>query len=336
MKNRLTSRRAFTLIELLVVIAIIAILIALLVPAVQRVREAAALLQCQNNLKQQALAMHSFYNANKHFPTARYSSPQYGHMIVLLPYIEQGALANLFSTTAAGGFADPVNQVAANTPLQLVRCPSNPSYNLIKMRKSSHTGSSYGNFITATGSTTDPTDPTIMTGWPSDYWVNQGINASSYTLVNPTGPAPAPILSGTKPTMALVTDGLSNTTMILEHAGYDTHYVAGVGTPMDMATDLTLDQPGAWGTWVGWCAFTVQGYPNYTPATYPTNLSNIPSGTDCAINCNNSQGVYAFHPGGANIAMGDGSVHFFTTSLSVYTLLSMATRSGGEAFDYEQ
>ena len=326
-------RRGFTLIELLVVIAIIAILIALLVPAVQKVREAASMSQCQNNLKQQALAMHNYHTAYKCFPSARASSsPHYGHLIPLLPYLDQLPLASNFTTTASGGFADPVNQLVANTFLPVVHCPSNPMLNLIKMRQSSSTGVSYGAYITATGTTTNPNDPTIMTGWASDYWTNHAINSSSYSMVNPSGSSPTPMLAGTNPKMAWVTDGLSNTTMLLEHAGYDVHYVTGVGSPMDMTTDLTLDQPGAWGTWVGWCAFQIQGYSIYTPATYPTNEAT-PAGDDCAINCNNSQGVYSFHPGGAHIAMGDGSVHFFSTSLSVYTLLSMATRNGSELFE---
>ncbi len=290
-------RGALTLIELLVVIAILALLIGLLLPAVQKVREAAARLICQNSLKQLALAAHNYHDTNTSFPSARPSSPQYGHMVLLLPYIEQGNLANRFSPTAPGGFADPINQGVANTRLPLILGPSNPVKIPIKMRKSSKTGTSYGAFITATGITTDPNDPTILTGWGMDYWVNHAISKPTYTLVNPTGGAPNPILKGTRPTMAMVTDGLSNTTLFLEHAGYDRHYVQGVGMPMP-DTDVTLDQPGAWGTWLGWCAFQVQGYPTYTPATYPTNLSNIPSGTDCAINCNNSQGVFGFHPGG--------------------------------------
>ena len=182
-----TDRNAFTLIELLVVIAIIAILIGLLLPAVQKVREAASRLQCQNNLKQLALAAHNYQDANQCFPAARpSSSPQYGHMVLLLPYIEQGNLANAFSFTAPGGFADPVNQGVANTRLTLLLCPSNPVQQPIKMRKSSKTGTSYGAFITATGTTTDPTDPTIMTGWGLDYWVNQAISAPTYALVNPS------------------------------------------------------------------------------------------------------------------------------------------------------
>jgi prepilin-type N-terminal cleavage/methylation domain-containing protein len=322
-------RRGFTLIELLVVIAIIAILIGLLLPAVQKVREAAARVKCQNSLKQLALAAHNYHDTYKYFPAARpSSSPEYGHMVLLLPFIEQGNLAGGFTPTAPGGFADPVNQAVANTKVSIILCPSNPVDRVIKMRKSSQTGKAYGPFITATGTTTDPTDPTIMTGWGNDYWVNHAISAPTYALVGGTG-TPNPILKGTNPTMAMATDGLSNTSLFWEHAGYDVHYVKGVGMPMP-STDLTLDQPGAWGTWLGWCAFQVQGYRTETPATYETNVSNQPAGTDCAINCNNSQGVFGFHTAGANAALGDGSVRFLSTSTTVATLMFMATRDGGE------
>lgn len=322
--------RAFTLVELLVVIAIIGILIGLLLPAVQAARESARRMSCSNNLKQTALTLHNYHDVHKGFPPARLSSkPKYGQMVALLPFIEQGNLASQFDETAPGGFADPVNQVVANTPVKIIRCPSSPVEGLIRMRASSKTGKNYGEFITATGTTTDPSDPNIMTGWASDYWVNHSINSSSYALYFNNG-SPTPIMKGDSPNMRDVTDGLSNTTLVLEHAGYDVHYVKGVGEPMP-DSDLTLDQPGAWGTWLGWCAFNLQTYPNYSLATYPTNLSNIPSGTDCTVNCNNSQGVFGFHPGGAHVALGDGSVRFLVEDTPGAVLMSLATRDGGEA-----
>jgi prepilin-type N-terminal cleavage/methylation domain-containing protein len=106
-------RSAFTLIELLVVIAIIAILIGLLLPAVQKVREVAARAQCQNNLKQLALAAHNFHDVNKHFPYGK--SPSYAGAPIyarwsahsqLLPYMEQGNLYNLLNFAAPPNTGD--------------------------------------------------------------------------------------------------------------------------------------------------------------------------------------------------------------------------------------
>jgi prepilin-type N-terminal cleavage/methylation domain-containing protein/prepilin-type processing-associated H-X9-DG protein len=323
-------RSGFTLIELLVVIAIIAILVSLLLPAVQQAREAARRTQCKNNLKQLGLAFHNYHDVYRCFPMARpSSSPKYGHLVSLLPYLEKGTLSGKFDETAPGGFADPANQTIANTQVSIIRCPSSPEPGLVKMRGSSKTGKSYGDFLTATGTTTDANDPAIMTGWTADYWVNHAISSASYALVNPTGSSPTPILKGKPPRIRDVSDGLSNTLLTVEHAGYDAHYVKGVGWPMPVS-DVTLDQPGSWGTWLGWCAFQLQTYPTYTPATYPANLSNIPSGTGCSINCNNSQGIFGFHPGGANVAMGDGSVRFLPESLSCLVLMNIATCNGGE------
>ncbi|WP_435017491.1 DUF1559 domain-containing protein [Tundrisphaera sp. TA3] len=315
----MTCRRTgFTLIELLVVIAIIGVLIALLLPAVQAAREAARNIQCRNSLKQLALAVHNYHDVYECFPSARpSSSPQYGHLVTLLPYLEQGVLTNAFNVAVPGGFADAANQTVANTKLAVLLCPSNPVQNTIRLRKSSSTGKSYGAFITdANGNP--------MTGWVSDYWVNHAISAATYALMGAAS-APDPILKGTAPRMEDVTDGLSNTTLFLEHAGYDKHYVKGVGWPMP-ESDLTLDQPGAWGAWLGWCAFQVQGYSNSPPPA----TTSTPAGLDCAINCNNSQGVFGFHPAGANVAMGDGSVRLLPSTMTVPALMGMVSRNGGE------
>src|SRR5262245_30852619 len=136
--------RGFTLIELLVVIAVIGILISLLLPAVQKVREAAARTQCANNLKQIGLALHSFENNRRSFPPGFVSQegglPQvgvpdvrpaaalnHGWAVFLLPYLEQDNLFKQYRFDR--DWRAPENQIVRETPLRVMQCPSTPNQN---------------------------------------------------------------------------------------------------------------------------------------------------------------------------------------------------------------
>jgi prepilin-type N-terminal cleavage/methylation domain-containing protein/prepilin-type processing-associated H-X9-DG protein len=303
------GRRAFTLIELLVVIAIIAILIGLLLPAVQKVREAAARASCSNNLKQIGLAVHNYASAHNGLPPGRYNHTA-GHAVpyyhgigaILLPYLEQSALHDRYVWTT--DFFDPVNAAVVGTPLKCYTCPSAPGGTRLFTMTSSNGLTPY------------------TQGASTDYV------CVSQVWRNVPGYATADLNDGffvvdRVRSFGEISDGTSNTVAWVEQAGRPAEWCYG---------KKIADVNAANGNWWGaWASSNSTGLQSYNAACTQALVAPPPDQTGPgAVNANNGRGVYSFHTGGANIVMGDGSVRFVTASLAAATLYSMTTRARGE------
>ena len=336
-------RKGVTLIELLVVLAVVAILIALLLPAVQKAREAAARMKCQNNLKNLGLACHSLENTRGGLPPSSVQSPaasamrglkdfqkvgtagtaganyaKHCFLAIILPYIEQGSVLN-----QAGGVynlrADwyaAVNRSAAGTRIPTFECPSTPFEH---------------SFSTSSLSTAEQT--TYGAGWTlptSDYMaVNRSNNrVSIWTAMGLADPgvnsdAIKGVLASNQYTRLLeVMDGLSNTIMITEASARHQDWRLGI-LKYPFAGNTSPYMNGAWahsGNDIAIDGSTSAGSTLSTAANVPTA---------CRVNCSNQGEAYSFHSGGANVCMGDGSVRFLAESVSLKALLTMAARGDG-------
>jgi prepilin-type N-terminal cleavage/methylation domain-containing protein/prepilin-type processing-associated H-X9-DG protein len=301
------QRSAFTLIELLVVIAIIAVLIGLLLPAVQKVREAAARMSCMNNLKQIALACANYEVRNNKYPPSNTTSPPWhGWPALVLPDLEQENVRNIYVMTA--NWYDLANATARNAPVKTFLCPS---------ANGGRPGQSAVPGV--------PGSPFSGAAW--DYTNVSVVAQPLLAYLNYPDPASYPtiwrgVMSSTGSTVGQITDGLSNTVLVTEDANRPEYWVKGKRVT-DRVPPFGGDGPGVatGGVWADHQkGFGIEG-------TTPDGNTLI---GECAINCNNAYEIYAFHPGGANAAMADGSVRFLRESISIRTLAALCTRAGGE------
>jgi prepilin-type N-terminal cleavage/methylation domain-containing protein/prepilin-type processing-associated H-X9-DG protein len=297
------SRPAFTLIELLVVIAIIAILIGLLLPAVQKVREAAARTKCQNNLKQIGLGLHNYESQYRYFPAAGNARNQLGWHVDLLPFVELDNVYQQFDLTTAGAYTiTPRRRELGQLRIGLYLCPSSRvervlstpphSAHLPEFEPPTAAGSPpytthyYGNL--------GPKGTNPATGRPYD-WDNRGDHG---------GFALQGFFKQEKPThVADVSDGTSTTLAVGE---------------LSWANDVAGTRYRTW----------IRGCHNSVACSSAKNV----------VNAINTPGIAVFddiafgsmHPAGANFCMADGSVTFLSQNINLNVYRSLASRDGTE------
>jgi prepilin-type N-terminal cleavage/methylation domain-containing protein/prepilin-type processing-associated H-X9-DG protein len=318
--NARLARPAFTLIELLVVIAIIAVLIGMLLPAVQKVREAANRAQCQNNLKQLGLAAVNYHDTNNTFPAIEiiwpfnlpngyYSSAQMSSFVLLLPYLEQQTLYQAIYQNATSGSPNWGADSPFAIPLSVLHCPSDPSPAVLGPSAVTSYRPNYASFSYL--------DLSVLPG--------DGV----FGLLGYGGPV----------SISAITDGTSQTILFGESAslGSDPNWPQYVSAFPYLGNGIWAVYYTAWSTPDFGPPFGLGYYPLNSPLQLPPPTTSWSGGDldTSALQLRCATYGSSHTGGGANFVFCDGSVHFISNGIanSNNLLMALCTRAGGEVVD---
>jgi prepilin-type N-terminal cleavage/methylation domain-containing protein/prepilin-type processing-associated H-X9-DG protein len=342
----MARRQGFTLIELLVVIAIIAVLLGMLLPAVQKVRDSALRASCQNNLKQMGLALHSYQNDHEALPPGMLSpEPNLSRatatgFTLLLPYLEQKPLYGLYHFDQP--WWDDSNFQAVGSKVSVYLCPANRSEGYIDLQP----------LALQWSARLPPRAASI------DYAFNKGANGAlnldwrrvPAEVRGPFGVRSADQTRGTR--YVEISDGLSQTIAIGDAAGGNPHYlIRDLRNPSQPAIDPLTGQPAVLEQ--AWCASgatdTLHPYygsvfgvtaqyglapdPRDEPMNNPLGSPTVFSGDSLGDNSRGRDWVSGFrsmHTGGCNFAFCDGSVHFIRDTIDPATYRALSTAAGND------
>jgi prepilin-type processing-associated H-X9-DG protein len=288
-------------VELLVVVAIIAVLLAMLLPAVNRVRDAGNRISCLNNLRQIGLALHNYQTTNGSFPPGGVTGPmpsvgvttktKHGWITLILHELDQEPLASKYNLGA--DWSASANRAVVSTAIRAVTCPGAPPG---RKGASNAAAADFGaiNGIASELAATGMVDPVPKAHEAGCMFQNSRIRPRD------------------------IIDGLTNTIMVAEDAG----------RPQLWGPKRKLVNASSIVSGAGWAdrqnLYAIHGA-SWTGSSLPG---------PCAVNCTNSNEIYSFHSGGANVLFADCSARFLSADTSIRTLGRMVTRNGREPTDY--